>query len=96
LFCRTKSVDRPDAGTLAIRRGEICFNDVSFGYVLERPVFHHLNLTIQPGQRVGLVGFSGSGKSTLINPVLRLYEPQGGSITIDDTDIRTVTQSSLH
>ena len=89
-------VDRPDAGALVIRRGEIRFNDVSFGYVTERPVFRHLDLTIQPGQRVGLVGFSGSGKSTLINLVLRLYEPQSGSITIDGTDIRSVTQSSLH
>jgi ATP-binding cassette subfamily B protein len=89
-------VDRPDAGALVINRGEIRFNDVTFGYVAERPVFRHLNLTIQPGERVGLVGFSGSGKSTLINLVLRLYEPQSGSITIDGTDIRSVTQSSLH
>jgi ATP-binding cassette subfamily B protein len=58
-------------------------------------VFRALNLRIQPGERVGLVGFSGSGKSTFLNLVLRLYDIQGGRILIDGQDIRHVTQDSL-
>jgi ATP-binding cassette subfamily B protein len=58
-------------------------------------VFHHLNLSIEAGQRVGLVGFSGSGKSTLVNLILRLYDPQSGSIEIDGIDIRDLRQTSL-
>jgi ATP-binding cassette subfamily B protein len=58
-------------------------------------VFRGLNLTIRPGERVGLVGFSGSGKSTFVNLILRLYDIQQGRILIDDQDIRDVTQDSL-
>ncbi len=89
-------VDAPGAGALEVREGSIEFRDVTFGYTPERPVFSGLNLTILPGQRVGLVGYSGSGKSTLVNLVLRLYEPQQGAILIDGVDIRKVKQASLH
>jgi ATP-binding cassette, subfamily B, bacterial len=89
-------IDRPNAQPLQIPRGEIVFRDVTFGYAPEQPVFENLNLIIDPGQRVGLVGYSGSGKSTLVNLLLRLYEPQRGTILIDGTDIRDVTQVSLH
>jgi ATP-binding cassette subfamily B protein len=58
-------------------------------------VFRGLSLTIQPGERVGLVGFSGSGKSTFVNLILRLYDIQSGRILIDGQDIREVTQDSL-
>ncbi len=88
--------DVPDAKDLTVRHGAIHFDNMTFGYLPERPVFRNLELTIQPGERVGLVGYSGSGKSTLINLVLRLYEPQGGRITIDGEDIGRVTQRSLH
>jgi len=88
--------DRPGARDIVIRRGEIEFRDVDFGYSPDKPVFQSVNLRIQAGQRVGLVGFSGSGKSTLVNLIMRLYEPQRGSISIDGVDIRDMTQASLH
>jgi ATP-binding cassette subfamily B protein len=88
--------DVPEAKSLQVRSGSIEFQNVTFGYTAERNVFANLNLTIEPGQRVGLVGYSGSGKSTLVNLVLRLYEPQKGTILIDGVDIKKVTQSSLH
>ncbi len=88
--------DAPGAASLEISRGVIEFRNVTFGYVPERNIFENLNLTIHPGQRVGLVGYSGSGKSTLVNLVLRLYEPQQGAILIDGVNIGKVTQESLH
>ena len=75
--------DAPDAGELAVTQGEIRFENVDFAYAEGIEVFRGLNLTIRPGERVGLVGFSGSGKSTFVNLVLRLYDIQGGRILID-------------
>lgn len=88
-------MDARDAHDLAVTRGEIRFDNVTFTYPGGMPVFKDLSLTIRPGERVGLVGFSGSGKSSFVNLILRLYDIQGGSILIDDQDIRTVTQDSL-
>ena len=88
--------DSPDAATLVVRRGEIRLEDVTFGYRADLPVFRRLNLTLRAGERVGLVGYSGSGKSTLVSLILRLYDPQAGRILVDGTDVRRVTQSSLH
>jgi ATP-binding cassette subfamily B protein len=87
--------DTAGAHPLAVTRGEIRFEDVDFRYPGGTEVFRGLNLTIAPGQRVGLVGFSGSGKSTFVNLILRLYDIQGGRILIDGQDIRAVTQDSL-
>ena len=89
--------DRPGARELAVTRGEIRFEDVSFAYGRRdaQPVLDRLNLTIRPGERVGLVGRSGSGKSTLVNLLLRFYELERGAIVIDGQDIRYVTQESL-
>ncbi len=88
-------VDEDDAQALAVTRGEIRFDAVDFAYTADRPVFEHLDLVIPGGQRVGLVGYSGSGKSTLVNLVLRLFEPQAGSVLIDGQDIQRVSQESL-
>ena len=88
-------VDKPDAPLLKVDQGEIKFNDVSFTYHEGLQVFDHLNVTIQPKQQIGLVGFSGSGKSTFVNILLRLFEPQSGSIKIDGQNILDVTQDSL-
>jgi ATP-binding cassette subfamily B multidrug efflux pump len=89
--------DRPGARELRVPRGEIRFEDVSFNYgrsdgprVLDR-----LDLTVRPGERVGLVGRSGAGKSTLVNLLLRFYGLDSGSIRIDGQDIGAVTQESL-
>src|SRR5262245_182337 len=89
--------DRPDARALAVPRGEIRFEDVSFNYSRRDapPVLDRMNLTIRPGERVGLVGRSGAGKSTLVNLLLRFHEPEQGAISIDGQDIAHVTQESL-
>lgn len=89
-------VDEPNAKALAVSSGRIEFKNVCFGYDSNQLVFDNLNIIIEPMQRVGLVGFSGSGKSTFVSLLLRNYEPQTGQILIDNTDIQTVTQDSLH
>ena len=90
-------VDRADARPLEVSRGEIRFENVTFGYGRRDalPVLDRLSLTIQAGERVGLVGRSGAGKSTLVNLLLRFYDPEQGRIAIDGQDIARVTQESL-
>jgi ATP-binding cassette subfamily B protein len=89
-------IDQANAYPLAVSSGRIEFKQVRFGYDPARPVFDDLNVVIEPGQRVGLVGFSGSGKSTFVSLMLRNYQLQAGSICIDGVDIAGVTQDSLH
>ncbi len=88
-------VDSKDAKKLSIKKGEITFQDVNFSYSEGKKVFENLNIQIQAGQKIGLVGFSGSGKSTFLNLILRFYEIDSGHILIDGQDIRSVTQDSL-
>jgi ATP-binding cassette, subfamily B, bacterial len=88
-------VDKPGAAQLQVSQGEIAFTDVRFVYDNNKEVFGGLNLTIKPGQRVGLIGHSGAGKTTLATILMRLYDVQGGRITIDGQNIATVTQDSL-
>jgi ATP-binding cassette subfamily B multidrug efflux pump len=78
-----------------VTRGEVCFENVRFAYGGKRTVIDELSLVIQPGEKIGLVGRSGAGKSTVVNLLLRLYELEGGRITIDGQDIAGVTQESL-
>ncbi|WP_338441611.1 ABC transporter ATP-binding protein [Synechococcus elongatus IITB4] len=75
--------------------GEIRFENVWFGYKPDEPVIHNLNITIQPGQKVALVGPTGAGKSTIIRLLCRLYEPTQGRILIDGIDIRDLPQVEL-
>lgn len=89
-------VDAADAKDLQVSHGRIEFRNVYFSYDGKLPIFENMNVVIEPGQRVGLVGFSGSGKSTFVNLILRNYDPQAGRIFIDDTDIAEVSQDSLH
>jgi ATP-binding cassette subfamily B protein len=89
-------VDSADAFGHPIARGAIELRSVDFKYADGARVFQQFSLAIPAGQRVGLVGFSGSGKSTFVNLLLRLYDPQQGSILIDGHDVRTFTQDSLH
>jgi len=86
--------DRTGATSLHVTSGKIDFQDVDFSYP-EMRVFENFSLHIPAGQRVGLVGRSGSGKSTLVRLLLHHHEIQSGGITIDDTDIASVTQESL-
>jgi ATP-binding cassette subfamily B multidrug efflux pump len=88
-------VDRPDAAALAVPRGEIRFDGVSFHYGREEGIIERLSFTIRPGEKVGLVGASGAGKSTIVSLLLRLHELDGGRILIDGQDIAGVTQDSL-
>ncbi len=93
---RTRSVvDRPDAQTLTVPRGEVRFENVAFAYGGTRKVIDGLNLVIRPGEKIGLVGRSGAGKSTVVNLLLRLYDLEGGRIFVDGQDIAGVTQDSL-
>src|SRR5258708_27392000 len=87
--------DRPGALALQVERGTVRFEDVRFGYGTARGVLHGIDLTVAPGERVGLVGRSGAGKSTLVNLLLRFYEIEAGRILIDEQDIALVTQESL-
>ncbi|QJQ95109.1 MULTISPECIES: ABC transporter ATP-binding protein [Halomonadaceae] len=87
--------DRDDAKELAVTHGEIRFDQVRFGYGGETPVVEHLDLTIRPGEKIGLIGRSGAGKSTLVNLLLRFHDVEGGRILIDGQDIAGVTQESL-
>ncbi|MBP5615559.1 MAG: ABC transporter ATP-binding protein [Alphaproteobacteria bacterium] len=89
-------VDMPSAKTLHARRGAIEFIDVSFAYPHHKKMFNHFNLTIKPHEKLGIVGLSGNGKTTLINLLQRAYDISGGTILIDNQDIKTVTQQSLH
>ena len=89
-------VDTPGAKPLVVTRGEVRFDDVTFSYRDgARPVIENLNLTIHPGEKVGLIGRSGAGKSTLVNLLLRFHDVQKGRILIADQDIAKVTQDSL-
>ncbi|MFT3718851.1 ABC transporter ATP-binding protein [Pseudorhodoferax sp.] len=89
-------VDAPHATALQVTRGEVRFEDVSFRYGPDKPpVIEHLDLTVAPGERIGLVGRSGAGKSTLVNLLLRFHDVAAGRVLIDGQDIAHVTQDSL-
>lgn len=88
-------VDAPDARPLAVPRGEVRFDNVTFAYQGGKPVIDRLNLTIRPGEKIGLIGRSGAGKSTLVNLLLRFHDVQTGRVLIDGQDIAHVTQDSL-
>jgi len=76
--------------------GGVGFDSVYFGYKSYEPVLKGINLQIKPGEMIGLVGKSGVGKSTLINLAMRLYDPNNGKITINETDLRDMTSEHLH
>ena len=88
-------VDRDDPNTLTVTDGQIDLEDLSFAYGQKAGGIDGVTLTIKPGEKLGIVGASGAGKSTLVALLLRLYDPEKGSISIDGTDIAGVTQNSL-
>ena len=69
--------------------------DVRFRYVPDRPLIEDFRLTVQPGQRVAIVGPTGCGKTTLINLLMRFYDVDGGSISVSGTDVQNITRTSL-
>ncbi len=89
-------VDKPGAKPLAVRDGEIVFENISFQHADGHPVFRSLNLRIKAGEKVGLVGKSGAGKSTLVKLLRRQFEAQGGRILIDGQDVADVTWDSVN
>jgi ATP-binding cassette subfamily B protein len=88
-------VDRPGAVPLVVTGGRIEFRDVAFHYETERSILRRLNLVVEPGQTVAVVGPSGSGKSTIGRLIFRFYDVTAGAVTIDGQDLRDVTQVSL-
>jgi ATP-binding cassette subfamily B multidrug efflux pump len=88
-------VDVPAAEPLRIAKGEIRYDGVRFHYGRNSGLIENLNLTIKPGEKVGLVGPSGAGKSTLVNILLRFHDLEAGRILIDGQDIAERTQDSL-
>ncbi len=93
-------VDAPSAKPLIVNQGKIEFNAIEFNYdkISDENVagvIENLTLTVQPGEKIGVVGRSGAGKSTLVNLLLRFYDLKSGKIEIDDQDISQVTQNSL-
>jgi len=87
--------DVPNAQALKVSKGQISFNKVSFHYGKESGAIDTMSLQIKGGEKIGLVGRSGAGKTTLTNLLLRLYDVESGSITVDDSDISLVSQESL-
>jgi ATP-binding cassette, subfamily B, bacterial len=88
-------IESPSAVDLPPARGEIVFDDVTFGYLPDRPVLSHVDLRIAPGETIACVGPTGAGKSTLAKLVTRFYDPVAGRIRIDGHDLRDVTLRSL-
>jgi ATP-binding cassette subfamily B multidrug efflux pump len=89
---------RPDpvaATALDNPRGRVAFEDVSFSYDPESPLIEHLDLVVEPGQTVAIVGPTGAGKTTLVNLIMRFYELDGGRITLDGVDITDLTRHTL-
>ena len=96
-FLREKDevADKADAKTLENVTGAVTLDDVCFSYVPDRKLIEHLNLTVQPGQRIAIVGPTGCGKTTVINLLMRFYDVDSGSISLDGTDIRDLSRASL-
>jgi ATP-binding cassette subfamily B multidrug efflux pump len=87
--------DAENADDLKVSRGEIRFEQLNFAYNSGKPVISDFDLTIRPGEKIGLIGRSGAGKSTIVNLLLRFYPVTQGCIRIDGQDINTVRQDSL-
>ena len=87
--------DAPDAKTLEISKSDIQFENVGFHYGKQSGVIEKLDLSVAGGEKIGLVGRSGAGKSTLVNLLLRFYDVERGTITIDGQSVSQVTQASL-
>ncbi len=95
LAIRPRVVDSIDAKELKVSSAGIKFDKVSFGYRSSRPILKNVSFSIEPGQKVAVVGASGAGKSTLVKLLFRFYDLTDGSISIDSQNIDDVTQRSL-
>lgn len=96
LIEKTPETSEPEnACVLESAKGHVGVSDVSFSYDPAKKLIEHLNLDIQPGQRIAIVGPTGCGKSTLINLLMRFYDVDEGAVSVDDVDIRQMTRESL-
>ncbi|MEP3331013.1 ABC transporter ATP-binding protein [Sedimentitalea sp.] len=95
LATRNRVEDSTGANELTVDRGEIVFDGVEFAYGRDVGGVQRIDLTVKPGEKLGIVGASGAGKSTLVSLLLRLYDSEGGEIRIDGQAISGVTQDSL-
>ena len=90
-----KEVINPNAKTISSVKGNVSFKDVKFSYTPEQKLIEHFTLDVKSGQRVAIVGKTGCGKSTLINLLMRFYDANSGSISIDGVNINDITRESL-
>lgn len=90
-----QSEDRTDAVELDKAEGNVVFSLVAFSYTPEKPLLKDVNLSVKPGQRVAIVGPTGCGKTTLINLLMRFYDVNSGSISVDGNEITNMTRASL-
>ncbi|WP_084830166.1 ABC transporter ATP-binding protein [Demequina rhizosphaerae] len=90
-----QGADADPAATPADDHGRLVFEDVSFRYVQDKPLIDDLDLTVEPGRTVAIVGPTGAGKTTLVNLIMRFYELEGGRITLDGTDIAQMSRQDL-
>jgi ATP-binding cassette subfamily B protein len=81
-------IEKPNARPLVRARGQVAFENVSFGYNSDRPALHEISFAVAAGARVGIAGTTGAGKSTLVSLLLRLYDPASGRILLDGVDLR--------
>jgi ATP-binding cassette subfamily B protein len=91
----TETRDPAHPEPLAQARGEIRFENVSFGYERHRPVLKEVDFTIRPGEKIGIVGRSGSGKTTLVNLISRFYDVDSGRVLLDGLDVRSLATRDL-
>ena len=87
--------DAADAKTLEAVSGSVELQNVAFSYTPEQHLIENLNLSVKPGQRIAIVGPTGCGKTTLINLLMRFYDVKDGSVSVDGSEIRSVTRESL-
>lgn len=91
----TQTADASDARVLTDAKGAVDLNHVAFSYTPDKKLIEDLNLQVKPGQKIAIVGPTGCGKTTLINLLMRFYDVNEGSISVDGTDIRDITRKSL-